>query len=235
MFLVACPQLRQEHGRQYSGSDASQSRSALWALRWTFINASSLEGLRRKAIGSIQVSDPNCQSRHRMSTSSWVAHPGFSDALATTLIHASGTSFARERPLPCIWSCSRSRRPVDSDQCVQAVCAGTPCRTSTPFLHQIPIQGKRNPPLLFAHRSHPGSVQGTAAIAGRSVPWRIGARGAGWCCTSTTEFQRVSASSFLPASQSNLTCCSKSILAAGCHMQSVVCTAEDDGIGSVDI
>ena len=53
--------------------------------------------------------------------------------------------------------------------------------------------------------------------------------------TSTTEFQRVSASSFLPASQSNLTCCSKSILAAGCNMQSVVCTAVDDGIGSVDI
>ena len=28
-FLVACPQLRQEHGRQYAGSDACQSRSAL--------------------------------------------------------------------------------------------------------------------------------------------------------------------------------------------------------------
>ena len=230
MVLVACPQLWQEHGRQYSGSLASQSRSALWARRLTFIKASSLEGRPSEVSGSIQISDPNCQSRHRMSTSSWVAHPGLSDALATQLAHASGSSCDRDKPLPCIWSCSKSRWPVDCAQVVHAVCGWTPGWTSTTVLLQIPIQGKRNPPALFVHRSHPRTVQAMAAIGGKPVPSRIGARGAGWCCTSKTDSQRVSASFFLPVARSDLTWCSKSILAAACKMGSLVWTAALDGI-----
>ena len=100
-----------------------------------------------------------------------------------------------------------------------------PCWTSTPVLHQIPIQGKRNPPALFAHRSHPRTVQAIAAICGKPVPSRIGARGAGRWCTSKADSQRPSASFFPPVARSNLTCCSKSVLAAACKMGFLVWTA----------
>ena len=177
----------------------------------------------------------------RSSQESHRIDPSLGSQLPVTPSHEhffmSSTSRLQRRPGnnfdPCLRNKVRTRKATSMHlklQQVQATGRLRPMRPSRLCRHAMsderPVFAPDSNPREAKSPSHPGSVQGTAAIAGRSVPWRIGARGAGWCCTSTTEFQRVSASSFLPASQSNLTCCSKSILAAGCNMQSVVCTAE---------
>ena len=164
MFLVPCPHLVQEHGRQYAGSEAN--RSALWTRSLTSIDTPSLEGRLSEFNRSIQVSGPNCQSHHRMNTSSRVV---------TTSAHSCGSTFHQERPLPCIWSCRWSSWPVDSVQSAHAIYGALHGRARQSCTRSL-ITGSDIRQAYNASLA-PRAVQDIVAMGPRSVPCRIAASG----------------------------------------------------------
>ena len=160
MFLVPCPHLVQEHGRQYAGSEAN--RSALWTRSLTSIDTPSLEGHLSEFNGSIQVSGPNCQSHHRMNTSSRVV---------TTSAHSCGSTFHQERPLRCRWS----RWPVGSVQSAHAIYGALHGRARQSCTRSL-ITGSDIRQAYNASFA-PRAVQDVVAMGPRSVPCRIAASG----------------------------------------------------------